>query len=81
MPGYSNKFLVSIRERGFGPGAKLAGNLSIATALKNVGDTYEQLLADVDHGQARGDCSEAIRDIDHIISRLGAIRAALTGGK
>ncbi len=78
MPiGYENKRLKSIRDRDTYSLAAQAGKLSIATALKNVSDTYDQLLANVDEGQRRGDCSEAIRDIDHIILRLQAIRTAI----
>jgi hypothetical protein len=75
--GYKNKHLVSIRERSHFPGASQAGSLSISTALKNVSDTVDQLIVDVDHGQAKKDCSEAVRDIDHLILRLQAIREAL----
>lgn len=76
MAGYSNKVLESIRQRD-NFGAKPAGRLSISTALKNVCDVAEQLIVDVNHGQSINDCSEAIKDIDHLMMRLTAIREAI----
>lgn len=74
---FNDKRLASIRMRDAYFSTRSAGKLSIGTALKNVGDTYEQLLSNVDHGQAIGDCSEAVRDINHMLMRLEAIKAAL----
>ena len=74
---YNNSRLHSIRDRDIYLHAKPAGQLSISTALKNVSDTFDQLLANVDEGQRKGDCSEAIRDINHMILRLEAIKTAL----
>jgi len=75
--GYDNARLKSIRDRDVYMGARRAGNLSTSTALKNVSDTYDQLLADLDNGQSKGDVREAVRDINHIIMRLESIRDAI----
>ena len=76
--GYDNIRLKSIRERETGPGQTTpSGKLPVSTALRNVSYTFDLLLAHIDHGQQTGDCSEAVKDINHMILRLEAIKAAL----